>query len=289
MDNNNFLLGRFQDLKVVKLNETGAFLSPAGLSGEKKEDRILLPKRYVPSDTRINDIINVFIYKDSEDRLIATTEKPYITLHEVKRLYVKQVTKIGAFLDWGLEKDLLLPFHEMLYKVKEDDAVLTALYIDRSGRLCATMHVYNFLKDNSDYKEGDAVTGRVYELSDNFGVFVAVDDTYSALIPKKDVFRKFRINEPVTARVAKIMDDGRLTLSVKKKIPDQMSDDAGFILNELKKSPEGSLPFGDKSSPDEIRSRFGMSKNEFKRATGSLYKARLITLEKNCIKLSEKK
>ncbi|MCR5201786.1 MAG: RNA-binding protein [Lachnospiraceae bacterium] len=282
MNYDNFNLGRFQDLKVVKTTDFGAFLA---VPGEDENDKILLPKAQVPKGTKLDDIINVFVYKDSEDRPIATTEKPMITLHEVKRLYVKDVNKVGAFLEWGLTKDLLLPYHEQLYKVKEDEAVLVALYIDKSDRLCATMNVYNFLSDDSPYKEGDEVRGRVYELSDNFGVFVAVDDIYSALIPKKDVFKTYKINEPVFARVSKVLEDGRLNLSVKKKIPEQMSLDASLIYSKLENSEEGFLPFNDKSSPEDIRENFNMSKASFKRAIGNLYRAKKITIEGDGIKL----
>lgn len=212
-------------------------------------------------------------------------EEPSLELGQVARLYVKEITKIGAFLDWGLSKDLLLPFKEQLYEVKEDDAVLVTLYVDKSDRLCASMKVYNHLSNESPYKKDDEVFGRVYEISDNFGVFIAVDDKYSALLPKKEVFEKYRINQPVYARVAQVMEDGRLTLSVKKKIPEQMNDDASFIYETLQRE-NGFLPFNDKSDSEAVKNRFHMSKNAFKRAIGHLYKERLITIEKDGIHLN---
>ena len=275
-------IGKTQELIVVKTTDFGVFLNtPTG----EDSDKILLPKSQVPKDTQLNDVLNVFVYKDSEDRPIATMEEPSIELGQVARLYVKEVTKIGAFLDWGLSKDLLLPFKEQLYEVKEDDAVLVTLYVDKSDRLCASMKVYNHLSNESPYKKGDEVFGRVYEISDNFGVFIAVDDKYSALLPKKEVFEKYRINQPVYARVAQVMDDGRLTLSVKKKIPEQMNDDASFIYETLQRE-NGFLPFNDKSDSESVKNRFHMSKNAFKRAIGHLYKERLITIEKDGIHLS---
>lgn len=273
-------LGQYQELIVTKKVDFGFFLNtPTGSDSEK----ILLPKAQVPKDTQINDVLRVFVYKDSEDRPIATTLEPDITLGEVARLYVKEVTPIGAFLEWGLSKDLLLPYKEQLYPVKEGDAVLVTLYLDKSDRLCASMHVYDFLKSHSPYKKDDQVSGRVYEISENFGVFIAVDDKYSALLPKKEVFETYHINQPVYARVAQVTEDGRLTLSVKKKIPEQMNEDAQFIYNCLEKE-NGFLPFHDKSDPEAIKNRFHMSKNAFKRAIGNLLREGKITIAKDGIR-----
>lgn len=272
-------LGKTQELIVVKKTDFGVFLNtPTGADSEK----ILLPKAQVPKGTELKDVLTVFVYKDSEDRPIATTLEPEIELGQVARLYVKEVTRIGAFLEWGLAKDLLLPFKEQLYPVKEGDAVLVTLYIDKSDRLCASMKVYNNLLCNSSYNKDDEVFGRVYEISENFGVFIAVDDKYSALLPKKEVFEKYKINQPVYARVAQVLEDGRLTLSVKKKIPEQMSEDADFIYGCLE-DENGFLPFNDKSDSESIKNRFHMSKNAFKRAIGHLYKDKLITIEKDGI------
>ncbi|MCR5625071.1 MAG: S1 RNA-binding domain-containing protein [Lachnospiraceae bacterium] len=275
-------LGEFQELNVVKMLDFGAYLCPP----DDKNERVLLPKKELPKGTKVDDTIKVFVYKDSEDRLIATTEVPLIELNEVERLRVKEVTKIGAFLEWGLPKDLLLPYHEQIYKVKEGDCVLVSLYIDKSDRLCATMHVYDYLLSKSAYIEGDEVSGRVYEISENFGVFVAVDDKYSALIPKKDVFEDYKINQPVNARVAKVLDDGRLTLSTKRKISEQMSLDAEQIHKKLQATPNNFLPYNDKSSPDDIKAEFKMSKAAFKRAIGNLYKMKLIQIKEDGIYLN---
>lgn len=274
-------LGKTQELMVVKQMDFGVFLNtPTGEDTEK----ILLPKAQVPKDTQLKDVLTVFVYKDSEDRPIATTLEPDLELGQVARLYVKEVTGIGAFLEWGLAKDLFLPFKEQLYPVKEGDAVLVTLYIDKSERLCASMKVYDALRNDSTYQKDDEVYGRVYEISDNFGVFIAVDDMYSALLPAKEVFEKYRINQPVYARVAQVMEDGRLTLSVRKKIPEQMNEDADVIYDCLEISG-GFLPYHDKSDPEVIKREFHMSKNAFKRAIGHLLKAGKITIEKNGIRL----
>lgn len=273
-------LGKYQELIVTKKTDFGVFLNtPTGEDSQK----ILLPKAQVPAGTDLKDVLKVFVYKDSEDRLIATTLEPDLTLGNVARLYVTQVTPIGAFLEWGLTKDLFLPFKEQLYKVQEGDAVLVTLYIDKSERLCASMHVYDALRNDSKYKKDDEVNGRVYEISENFGVFVAIDDMYSALLPKKEVFETYRINQPIYARVAQVMEDGRLTLSVKKKIPEQMNEDADFIYRCLEQEG-GFLPFHDKSAPEAIKNRFHMSKNAFKRGIGHLMKKGLITIANDGIR-----
>ena len=273
-------LGKYQELIVTKKTDFGVFLNtPTGEDSQK----ILLPKAQVPAGTDLKDVLKVFVYKDSEDRPIATTLEPDLTLGNVARLYVTQVTPIGAFLEWGLAKDLFLPFKEQLYKVQEGDAVLVTLYIDKSERLCASMHVYDALRNDSNYQKDDEVSGRVYEISENFGVFVAVDDMYSALLPKKEVFETYRINQPIYARVAQVMEDGRLTLSVKKKIPEQMNEDADFIYRCLEQDG-GFLPFHDKSAPEAIKNRFHMSKNAFKRGIGHLMKKGLITIANDGIR-----
>lgn len=275
-------LGKTQELIVVKKTDFGVFLNtPTGDDTEK----ILLPKAQVPKDTQLKDVLTVFVYKDSEDRPIATTLEPELELGQVARLYVKEVTGIGAFLEWGLAKDLFLPFKEQLYPVREGDAVLVTLYIDKSQRLCASMKVYDALRNDSTYGKDDEVFGRVYEISENFGVFVAVDDQYSALLPKKEVFDNYRINQPIYARVAQVMEDGRLTLSVRKKIPEQMDEDAEVIYDCLEMS-NGFLPFHDKSDPEMIKQEFHMSKNAFKRAIGHLKKEGKITIAKDGIRIS---
>lgn len=274
-------LGKTQELVVVKETNFGVYLNtPSG----QEDEKILLPKAQVPPDTRLKDVITVFVYKDSEDRPIATTLEPELELGQVARLHVKEVTNIGAFLEWGLAKDLLLPYKEQLYPVKSGDAVLVTLYVDKSKRLCASMKVYDALRNDSNYQKDDEVYGRVYEISNNFGVFIAVDDQYSALLPKKEVFEDYRINQPVYARVAQVMEDGRLTLSVRKKIPEQMNEDAEVIYDCLDMAG-GFLPYHDKSDPETITKEFHMSKNAFKRAIGHLMKTGKIRIEKNGIRL----
>ncbi len=262
-------LGKNQTLRVIKTVDFGVYL--AELPTDKKEAQVLLPKKQVPEGVGLGDPLDVFLYKDSEDRLIATTTMPVILLHEVGMLRVKEVTRIGAFLDWGLEKDLLLPFHEQRGKLKPEDFVLVALYIDKSDRLCATMNVYPYLQQNAPYAEGDEVHGRVYEISRNFGVFVAIDDQYSALIPKQEAQGHFQFGEVLELRVTKVDEDGRLRVSPRAKAYVQMGTDAELIWKQME-AEGGRLSFDDKSSPEQIAEVFGISKAAFKRAVGRLLK-----------------
>ncbi len=270
-------LGELQELVVAKTVDFGVYLEEE--DGDRQE-RVLLPKKQVPEESRIGDRITVFIYRDSADRLIATTNMPKLTLHGIAVLTVSQVNKMGAFLDWGLEKDLFLPFKQQTRKVREEDEVLAALYIDKSGRLCATMNVYPYLSTESPYQAGDDVSGVIYESSDNFGLFVAVDQKYSAIIPKNESYGELSIGDSVRARVTKVRDDGKLNLSVREKAYLQINPDMEKIL-ELLDSYGGVLPFTEKAAPEVIKRETGMSKNEFKRAVGHLYKERKILIEKD--------
>lgn len=272
-------LGEKQKLQVVSKVDFGVYLAP---TVEEQEDRVLLPIRQAPERCGIGDILEVFVYRDSEDRLIATVRQPKLTVGQVAELKVLEVGKIGAFLDWGLEKDLLLPFREQTWRVGQGDNVAVALYIDKSGRLCATMRLYPYLRTDSPYKKEDRVTGVVYEISDNFGAFVAVDNLFSGLIPQKELYGKAEPGTVVTARVAEVRPDGKLTLSIREKAYIQIEKDAEEILR-LIDGYGGTLPFGDKSSPERIRQETGMSKNEFKRAVGNLLKAEKIELGENTI------
>lgn len=278
-------LGKKQKLTVVKSVDFGVYLGEDMQADAK--NRVLLPSRQVPEGTKEGDSIEAFIYKDSQDRLIATTKEPKLQVGQTAVLKVSQVTRIGAFLDWGLEKDLLLPFKEQTAKVKKGDEVLVALYVDKSGRLCATMKVYEKLRTDSPYKKDDHVEGIIYETSDNFGVFVAVDDCYSALIPKREAFGRLRVGDRVSARVLKVREDGKLDLSVREKAFLQMDADAAMIMKRMEEYG-GKLPFNDKVDPEVIKQEFGLSKNAFKRAVGRLLKEGHIKISEKNIEMKKK-
>lgn len=281
-----FELGKYQDCRFARIVSFGAYLEKIqAVPGEEKEE-VLLPKKQIPEGSKIGDELTVFVYKDSRDRLIATTASPLVSLGQIAALRVKQVNKMGAFLDWGLEKDLLLPFRQQTKKVQEGDEVLVSLYVDKSKRLCATMNVYKFLSCDSPYHAGDDVTGTIYETSPQFGMFVAVDNRYSAIIPANEVFGDLEIGKSIRARVTKVREDGKLNLSVREKAYVQMYPDMEIILNLLN-SYNGVLPFTEKASPEVIKRETGMSKNEFKRAVGHLYKQRKIEINDGKIRLKE--
>ena len=260
-------LGKKQILTVVKMVDFGVYLTVT----EDPEDRVLLPKKQLRAGVRPGDQLEVFLYKDSRDRPIATTADPLLSLGEVGRLKVKEVSRIGAFLDWGLEKDLFLPFRQQTRKVRAGEECLVAVYVDKSGRLCATMNVYEYLRTDSPYGENDRVTGTIYQISDNFGAFVAVDDLYSGLIPRKEFFGQAQIGDQVEARVTGVKTDGKLDLSLRDKSYLQIDADAELVMQALEESG-GELPFSDKTSPEVIKKEFSMSKNAFKRAVGRLLK-----------------
>lgn len=271
-------LGELNYLKVVKKTEHGLYLADPS----NPDERVLLPNKQA-AGLNISDETEVFIYKDSSDRLIATKETPLIMLHKVALLKVTDVGKIGAFVDWGLEKDLLLPFREQSKKVNKDEEVLVALYIDKTGRLALTMNVYEYLDTDSPYKTGDIVSGRVYLISERFGAFVAVDDKYSALIPRKELFTEVKVGKIIDARVTEIKSDGKITLSIRKKAYEQMDEDAEQVMKVIDEF-DGVLPFSDKAEPEVIKRELNMSKNQFKRAVGRLYKERRVEITEHSIR-----
>lgn len=273
-------LAEYQELYYEKKVDFGVYLTEH--AGDAA--RVLLPAKQVPQGAKPGDKIRVFLYKDSKDRPIATTAAPKLTLGGYAALTVKEVGKIGAFLDWGLEKDLFLPYKEMTARVSAGDEVLVTLYIDKSSRLCASMKgLYDLLEKGSPYQKGDTVNGRVYEFSDNFGTFVAVDDRYSARIPHFEDHSSLRIGDVITAKVTAVKGDGKLDLSLREKAYLQMDTDAEKLL-ELLDSYAGVLPFTEKASPEVIARETGLSKAAFKRAVGHLYKERKITLDGGKIK-----
>ena len=269
-------LGKTQELEIVRTKEFGVYLS------EKAGDEaaVLLPKKQVPAGAKIGDKVKVFIYKDSSDRLIATTGTPKLEVGQCEILEVKDVAKIGAFLDMGLEKDLLLPFKEQNHKVRQGENCLVALYVDKSQRLAATMNVYSYMSAESPYKKDDKVQGTIYEINENLGAFVAVDNRYYGLIPKKELYGDFHMGDVIEARVVKVRDDGKLDLSPRQKAYMQMDDDAELVLKVIDEF-DGVLPFNDKARPETIMREFKLSKNAFKRAVGKL-------LKENKVRITEK-
>lgn len=271
-------LGEKQLLKVVRIKEFGVYVGDG-------EEAVLLPRKYVPVGTQVGDEIEVFIYRDSSDRLIATTETPDITLGQIGLLQVKDIGKIGAFLDWGLEKDLFLPYKEQTVQVRTGKSYPVALYIDKSQRLCGTMKIYDYLSSEAPYAKGENVQGIVYQINPKLGVFVAVDGKYHGMIPKKNAHGQFRVGDTVQARVVAVREDGKLELSMQDRIEVQIAKDAAVVM-EVLESYDGVLPFSEKASPEVIERELNMSKAAFKRAVGHLLKMKKIRVDTHKIRIN---
>ena len=277
-----YLLGEKQVLTVTRVGEIGCYL---GDHYDSRAQDVLLPAKWMPGGAQVGDKVEVFVYKDSEDRPIATTMEPALTLGQTAVLRVVDATRIGAFLDWGLEKDLLLPFHEQNGRLHEGDECLVTLYIDKSERLCASMKkVYHALSTDTPYVKDDVVDGFIYEISDEYGAYVAVDGKYSARIAPQEIRGALSAGRRIAARVARVLPDGKMDLTLQKKVADQMTDDAEAVLSEIR-ARGGSLPFTDKADAEVIREAFGMSKNAFKRAVGRLLKQGKIAIDTDQIRM----
>ena len=274
-------LGKKQTLRVLRKKEIGVYLGEGG----SMEQGVLLPRKQVPDGIKVGDELEVFLYKDSEDRLIATVREPLLAIGELGLLTVVQAGSIGAFLDWGLERDLFLPFKEQKWKVRKGEKVLVSLYTDKSRRLCATMKIDKYLSADSPSKKDDEVKGILYEINRSIGGFVAVDRKYFGLIPAGELERDMIPGTELEARVSRVREDGKLVLSARKKAYKQMSIDAESVY-ELIESYNGILPFTDKSAPELIRLETGLTKNAFKRAVGHLLKEGKIQIKTDTIELT---
>lgn len=265
-------LGKIQELEIKRFASQGAYLNEEN----PQEDDILLPKKEVPEKSNIGDKLEVMIYKDSKDRLIATTRKPLARVGELSHLMVVSKTKIGSFLDWGLEKDLFLPFSETIGSVEVGKTYLVGVYIDKSRRLAATMRIKDMLSNDSPFEVNEKTQGTIYSIHRDIGAFVAVEDKYDGLIPKRELYGAHDVGSEVDVRVARILDDGKLELSLRAQAYKQMDKDSETIMFKMKDN-KGKLNLNDKSSPEEIYQELEMSKAGFKRAIGKLYKEGIIT------------
>ncbi len=275
-------LGEMQELEVAKKVDIGVYLKSE--ANEKPEDRILLPIKQVPENTNIGDKINVFVYRDSNDRLIATVKRPKIVMGEITYLKVAEMSRIGAFMNWGLEKDLFLPFKEQVGDIKLNGEYMVGLYIDKSDRLCATMNLFKVLRTDSPYKVNDIVKGTVFSLKRGLGAMVAVDGKYLGLIHEGEILKPLHSGQQIEVRVSNVKEDGKLDLSLKDAPRLQIDKDGEKILKALIGS-NGALPLNDDSSPEEITKLLGMSKSSFKKAAGRLMKRNVIIMTKSGIKM----
>lgn len=274
-------LGKIQTLEAVRRTDFGVYLKEIGTD---KDEEVFIPRQEVAPELEMGTSLSVFVYRDSEDRLIATTQVPKLTLGKVALLKVADVTSIGAFLDWGLQKDLFLPFKQQVGKVKKGDEILVGLYVDKSDRLCATMKVYDSLSVDAPYKKNQSVEGIVYSIKKDFGALVAVEYAYHGLIPTTEMVGKsLHEGDKVEVRIKNIRPDGKLVLSLRKQAFQQIEDDARKIMDLLEQQG-GFLPLGDKSEPGLIKAHLNMSKASFKRAVGRLLKEGAISTVEEGIK-----
>ena len=275
-------LGEFQKLIIKRFKNNGAYIGLKDVKNEKLD--ILLPKKEVLETDKVDDEIEAFVYKDNQARFVATRKNPKISLGKLETLEVMDISKIGAFLDWGLEKELFLPFKEQTMKLEKGRKYLVALYIDKSERLCATMKIRDYLTSDSPYKEGEWVEGIIYSIHKDYGAFVAVDKKYDAMIENKDIIGVLEIGEPINFRISKVKKDGRLNLVLKNLSHVEINDNAEILFNIIK-DRGGFLDLNDKSEPDKIKEICCMSKSSFKKAVGRLLKNKKIQFEGNGIKL----
>lgn len=264
---------RAQPLKVLQNTDIGSFLElPDG-------NKVLLPFAEQTETPEVGAHIPVYLYKDKGGRLTCTMRKPILGVGEVGVLKIAEITRIGAFLDNGVPKQVLLPFKEQICMPKEGSEALVYIYNDKTGRQAATMRVYKHLSNRAPYQADDRVQGFVYEINPDIGIFVAVDNKYFGLIPKAEVFEQYRYGQTVACRVLKVREDGKLDLSAREKAYIAIEKDAEAILAELRKNG-GRLPYADRADAKQIEEVYHMSKNQFKRALGSLYKQRKVAIDR---------
>jgi predicted RNA-binding protein (virulence factor B family) len=270
-------LGLVNALEVLRETSVGLFL------GDENHE-VLLPNKYVPEDVQVGDTLEVFIYTDSEDRPVATTLKPKIQLGEFACLEVKQVTDFGAFLDWGLAKDLLVPSKEQMEKMKPREFHVVYMYLDeKTNRLAASSRLKNYLKTGVEVKEGDEVNLMVCRHSE-LGIQVLINDSHLGLLYHDQVFKRLKVGDRLPGYIKLIREDGKIDVSLQKIGYAQVVDSQQTILDYLKKN-KGTLNLTDKSDPKEISNKLGMSKSTFKKAIGGLYKIQKIRIEETKIVL----
>ncbi len=273
-------LGRFNILKVVKKVDFGMFLD----GGE--EGRILLPARYVPQGCEVGDELNVFLYLDNEERLVATTQQPLAQVGDFACLRVAWVNQYGAFLDWGLMKDLFVPFREQRERMEVGRSYVVHVHLDEeSYRIVASAKVERYLAvdEQPPFHSGDEVDVLVWKRTD-LGYKVIVDNRYAGLLFENQVFRPLRVGDKAQAYVRQVRPDGKIDLALQREGRGKVTDFSEELLEYIRRN-QGRIQLTDKSPAEEIYAAFGVSKKTFKQAVGDLYKRRLIRLEADGIRL----
>ena len=271
-------IGKLNNLIALKKVDFGVYFD-----GEELGE-ILLPKKYVPKDLKTDDVIEVFVYRDSENRLIATTEKPFAAVGEFALLKVVSITKFGTFLDWGLPKNLLVPYREQKQRMEEGKSYIVYIYLDeRSQRITASTKLEQFLDLTPiGFNEGDEVNLFIYDKT-NIGYKAIIESTHSGILYDNEVFLKLEIGQQIKGYIKKIREDNKIDLSLQKSGYENVDEVMGKILAKLKEQ-DGFIPVNDKSPPEVISEIFGISKKTFKKSIGALYKKRLIIMDNDGIK-----
>ena len=274
--------GRINKLSIIKRSTFGLFL------GDAAGEEVLLPKKYCTDDMKPGLEVEVFIYRDSEDRKVATTLTPLIRFHEFALLKVKAVAKVGAFMDWGLEKDLLVPFREQPQNMEEGRWYIVYLDLDeKTDRLFASNRVERFLQNEVlSVSEGDEVSLVVWQKTD-LGYTVIVDHIHKGLLFENEIFQDLNVGDRLSGYVKKIREDNKLDISLQAIGYKQFNDANSESIIKALKEHQGFLPLTDKSAPELIYSQFGISKKAFKKSIGALYKQKKILIENSGIRLLE--
>lgn len=273
-------IGQYNNLELLRITSVGAFL------GDDAGNDVLLPTKWIPRDAAIGDHVHVFVYTDSEDRPIATTLKPYATAQQFGFMRVNQVNEVGAFLDWGIEKDILVPFREQRMKMREGRSYVVFLYLDiSSGRVAASNRIQRYLdNDELTVAEGDEVGLMVYERTD-LGYKVIINHLHSGLVYATDTPQELNVGQQLTGYIRKVRPDNHIDVSLQPIGYAAVEPNAQAILDLLSRS-KGFLPFNDRTEPEVIREKLGMSKKLFKKAIGNLFKDRRITIADDGIRLT---
>jgi len=274
-----FKIGEKTTLKVDRIQSPGAFLV------DEDDNDVLLPNKYLTDSIEIGDNIDVFIYLDGEERIVATTETPFIELNDFAVLTATSITKYGAFMDWGLEKELLIPFREQKNKIEQGQAYLVYMYFDKqTERLVGSTNLYTHLQDNNhNFKERDQVDLIIWNKTD-LGYNVIINKSYLGLIYINEVFKELQSGDRTTGFIKKIREDGKIDASLEKISYKNIEPNAKMIINLLEKSNKF-ISLNDKSSPEDIKDKLSISKKAFKKSIGLLYKKRIIKIEENGISL----
>lgn len=275
-------IGDYNKLKVNRITDIGYFLD-AG-TGRTTDDILLPNKNALGIELKADDEVEVFIYRDSKDRLIATLKKPLAKVGDIAYLKVVSNTKIGSFIDFGLERDILVPLKEKTYGLEEGKYYLFYIYLDKTGRIAATTNIDKYIQTTHSYKVGDTVKGTVYGFQTNRSLMIAVDNLYKGVVLYNEYFTKVQCGDVMELNVTKIYEDGRLGLSPRKPAKTEVSALSDTILEYLN-THNGFMPFNDKTSPEEIYKAFNISKNYFKQALGGLMKKGIITQDEKGTKL----